>query len=203
MNVASIFPTPIASCYLDRDFLPAEQEAIIDYEKELEKSEGNYASIPNYVLDKDKRFATLRIFIQDKIQEYWDTVICPESTIDPYITQSWLNYSYTGNFHHAHRHPNSYISGVFYFKTVKDDSIVFRKSTLEPLFTMLTSKPNKYNSNVNVFPIQEKMLILFPSDTVHSVDTIREENACRISLAFNTFFKGTIGDKYALSELIL
>ena len=203
MNVASIFPTPVASCYLDRDFLPAEQEAIADYEKALEKNEGNYNTIPNYILDTDKRFAQLKIFIQDSIEEYWDTVISPSTTVNPCITQSWLNYSYTGNFHHAHRHPNSYISGVFYFKTIQDDSIIFRKSTLEPLFSISSSKPNKYNSNVNVFPIQEKMLILFPSDTVHSVDTIREENACRISLAFNTFFRGEIGDNQALNGLTI
>jgi uncharacterized protein (TIGR02466 family) len=203
MNVVSIFPTPVASCYLDREFLPAEHEAISDYEETLNKNEGNYTSVANHILDTDKRFAQLKTFIEAKIEEYWDTTISPNTTIDPYITQSWLNYSYTGDYHHVHRHPNSYLSGVFYFKTIQEDSIVFHKSVFDPIFCISSNKPNKYNSNVNIFPVQEKMLILFPSDTVHSVDPIKEENACRISLAFNTFFKGEIGNKDSLNELIL
>ncbi len=36
------------------------------------------------------------------------------NNITPYITQSWLNYTETNQYHHKHQHPNSLVSGVFY-----------------------------------------------------------------------------------------
>jgi hypothetical protein len=41
---------------------------------------------------------------------------------------------------------------------------------------------------------------MFPSSTTHSVDNKKGSNI-RTSLAFNVFFKGTIGDNKALTEL--
>ena len=43
---------------------------------------------------------------------------------------------------------------------------------------------------------------MFPSSTIHQVETKQGKNT-RISLAFNTFYKGTIGSNAALTELIL
>ena len=43
---------------------------------------------------------------------------------------------------------------------------------------------------------------MFPSSTTHQVD-IKKGSNTRISLSFNTFYKGTIGDNKTLTELIL
>ena len=43
---------------------------------------------------------------------------------------------------------------------------------------------------------------MFPSSTTHQVET-KQGNNTRISLAFNTFYKGTIGSNFELTELIL
>jgi hypothetical protein len=43
---------------------------------------------------------------------------------------------------------------------------------------------------------------MFPSSTTHQVETKKGTNT-RISLAFNTFYKGTIGSNKDLTELIL
>jgi hypothetical protein len=43
---------------------------------------------------------------------------------------------------------------------------------------------------------------MFPSSTTHQVET-KKGNNTRISLAFNTFYKGTIGSNKDLTELIL
>jgi hypothetical protein len=34
--------------------------------------------------------------------------------IDPFVTQSWLNWTKPGQWHHKHSHPNSLYSGVLY-----------------------------------------------------------------------------------------
>ena len=43
---------------------------------------------------------------------------------------------------------------------------------------------------------------MFPSSTIHQVET-KQGNNTRISLAFNTFYKGTLGSNGTLTELIL
>jgi hypothetical protein len=43
---------------------------------------------------------------------------------------------------------------------------------------------------------------MFPSSTTHQVDVKKGKNT-RISLAFNTFIKGTLGDNFSLTELKL
>ncbi len=51
-------------------------------------------------------------------------------------------------------------------------------------------------------PQENNNLILFPSSLTHMVET-KEGNNTRISLAFNVFIKGIIGDNKNLTELIL
>jgi len=50
--------------------------------------------------------------------------------------------------------------------------------------------------------IKTGMLILFPSSLTHGVE-IKKDNEERISLAFNTYFKGTLGSAKSLTELKL
>ena len=35
---------------------------------------------------------------------YFNKVICSSNSIIPYITQSWINYTETNQFHHSHAH---------------------------------------------------------------------------------------------------
>ena len=61
---------------------------------------------------------------------------------------------------------------------------------------------NIWNSETWWFALEIGQLIMFPSSTTHQVDT-KQGNNTRISLAFNTFYKGTIGSNSNLTELIL
>ena len=61
---------------------------------------------------------------------------------------------------------------------------------------------NIWNSDTWFFPVQTGNLFIFPSSTIHQVETKKGDNT-RISLAFNTFYKGEIGSNSGLTELIL
>ena len=61
---------------------------------------------------------------------------------------------------------------------------------------------NIWNSETWFFPVETGNLFMFPSSTTHQVETKKGINT-RISLAFNTFYKGTIGSNKDLTELIL
>ena len=61
---------------------------------------------------------------------------------------------------------------------------------------------NLSNSDSWWFEVATKKMVVFPSSLTHMVQTVEAENT-RISLAFNTFFKGTCGLNENLTELIL
>jgi hypothetical protein len=61
---------------------------------------------------------------------------------------------------------------------------------------------NLYNSETWWFTVKTGDIILFPSFLTHMVETKEEDNT-RISLAFNVFIKGNIGNNKNLTELIL
>ncbi len=65
-----------------------------------------------------------------------------------------------------------------------------------------SDKYNFYNSSSWWFPVEIGQLIMFPSSTTHQVDNKKGSNT-RISLAFNTFYKGSLGVNRELTELKL
>jgi len=112
-----------------------------------------------------------------------------------------LNYCKKGEFHHQHKHPNSFISGIFYVKSnANKDKIYFYKNQYQQL-SITTKNYNLYNSESWWLEVETGDLILFPSSLEHKVATV--ETDLRVSLSFNTFLKGTLGSNRELTELVL
>jgi uncharacterized protein (TIGR02466 family) len=200
-TINSIFPTPIYISKLNRKLTNKELSFIDKTKSDCNKNEGNITSNDNYILNH-KTFKDLKTNLDLKVQDYFQKVISPTDSITPYITQSWLNYTETNQYHHKHAHPNSLVSGVFYINSNdKFDKIKFFKEDYK------TIKPeikqwNLWNSETWWFPVNTGDIILFPSSLTHMVET-KEGTNTRISLAFNVFIKGTVGINKQLTELIL
>ena len=97
------------------------------------------------------------------------------------------------------------MSGVFYFDSdIKNDKILFSDPIVYKQISVITdnTKWNVWNSRTWFFPVETGNLFMFPSSTTHQVQTKKGTNT-RISLAFNTFYKGTLGSNDSLTELIL
>ena len=174
----------------------------------------NYSSTERYVLDKG--LSEIRFFIEESIRTYVETVIIG-GTYDEYdfdfrITQSWLNKTLrNSDGHHVHNHPNSFISGVFYIRVNPDvDYIIFSRPN-QQLFQFPIKQYNNFNSYQMIVPVYEGQLLLFPSTLIHEVkppqvggmtssDSI-DVYADRVSLSFNVFPTGRIGDISNLNEL--
>lgn len=202
--INNIFPTPIYTTKIDRKFTKQELQFVNEQKKHCMSNEGNINTKDNYVLNR-KEFKNIKKFLDKHCKNYLNTVICPKNNIDLYITQSWLNYTEANQYHHKHAHPNSVISGVFYFDSDKEnDKILFSSSKgyeqIKPVIDK--TKYNIWNSETWFFPVETGNLFMFPSSTNHQVETKQGSNT-RISLAFNTFYKGTVGSNKALTELIL
>tara|TARA_R100001143_G_C3352623_1_gene130450 strand:+ start:824 stop:1435 length:612 start_codon:yes stop_codon:yes gene_type:complete len=200
-TIHGLFPTPIYITKLTRQFSNKENKFIEKSKLDTYKNEGNLTSNDNCILNS-KTFISLKKELDEIIKDYFNKVISPSNNIKPYITQSWLNYTEQTQYHHTHAHPNSLVSGVLYINADKDnDKIKFFK----PMYQII--KPeikeyNLYNSETWWFPVETLDVVLFPSSLTHRVE-VKQGTNTRISLAFNTFIKGTVGDNKKLTELRL
>ena len=200
-NINGIFPTPIYISKLNRELTPLELKFVDKNKKDFYKNDGNITSNNNYILN-EKPFANIKKELDLRVQDYFDKVISPANNITPYITQSWLNYTETNQYHHKHEHPNSLVSGVFYINChEKHDKIKFFNNNYKTI-KLEVKDWNIWNSESWWFTVKTGDVILFPSSLTHMVETKQGDNT-RISLAFNVFIKGTVGNNKNLTELHL
>jgi uncharacterized protein (TIGR02466 family) len=201
-TIQNLFPTPIYQNNIGRIFNKKELEFIKNEKNYCVKNVGNVNTINNYILNKPE-LKNIKNFIQQCCDDYLKKIISPKNNVKLYITQSWLNYTNKDEFHHSHEHANSVVSGVFYFNcNKKNDSIKFTNPKGYEQIKPEIKNFNIWNSDTWWFSVESGELIMFPSSTKHQVDTKHGTNT-RISLAFNTFYKGTIGSNSSLTELIL
>ena len=201
MIVHKLFPEPVYFSKLERALTKEELKTINKYKKKTYKNAGNITSIEAYILE-NKILENLKKDLYKIVFDYFDKIVCAHKSIIPYITQSWLNYTKPDEHHHQHAHANSYVSGVFYIDADEEvDKIKFYKMK-PPLMLLNTTKYNMFNSDTWWYPVKTGDIILFPSSLTHGVDR-KKGNNTRISLSFNVFIKGKIGDKVRLTELIL
>lgn len=199
-EITAIFPTPIYVVKF-RNFTKEEINFVNKIKKNVSKNTGNIVSTDNYILN-NKSFKKIKEELLIHVNDYFNSIIVPDNKIKPYITQSWLNYTDEGQFHHSHEHPNSIVSGVLYINADKNnDQIKFYKRYY-PEIKINSKQYNLFNSTSWNFKVETGDLILFPSGLTHNVDS-KVGNNTRISLAFNTFIKGKIGDNEQLTELII
>ena len=202
--INNLFPTPIYTTKIDREFTKQELQFVKEQKKHCKNNTGNINTKDNYILNR-KEFKNIKKFLDKCCEDYLNKIICPKNNIKLYITQSWLNYTEADQYHHKHEHPNSVVSGVFYFDSdIKNDKILFSHpipyKQIKPEIDK--EKFNLWNSETWFFSVETGNLFMFPSSTTHQVET-KKGNNTRISLAFNTFYKGSVGSNAQLTELIL
>ena len=199
-NIHSIFPVPIYTTRMDRAFTKKELQFVKEQKKHIYKSTGNFTTHDTYILDK-KEFKNIKKFLEKCCKDYLEKIICSKNNISLYITQSWLNYTEESQYHHKHEHPNSVVSGVLYLDAdVENDKIVFSHPIRYQQIQVDVDRFNAWNSDSWYVPVKAGELFMFPSSLSHQV-IVKKGNNTRISLAFNTFYKGTMGSKDRLFEL--
>lgn len=197
--IYNFFPTPVGAYLLDRELNEKEFSFIRD--QKTRGNSGNTVSVDNYVLDR-KELTDLRKSITVVLNDFFNKVYNPVNDVSLRITQSWCNYTEPGGFHHRHSHRNSFISGVFYPQAdIEKDQIFFYRDGYQQI-KIMSEQWNEWNSNSKWLGIKTGSLLLFPSDLEHDVPKT-ESSETRISLAFNTFPVGCVGDNLGLTELHL
>ena len=191
-----IFATPILLAQRPDDTiqdLEGEQEFIQQCADAIEPNTGGNGSSAN--TEVLEGMPDLEKWIVWEVTEYWKTTITSSGRATPRITQSWLNYTTTGQSHHAHYHTNSIVSGVYYpLADHTTDTITFerpRRNTLE----FHQWGYNEWTTPSIHYSVASGQLLLFPSSLVHWVNTVTKPNHQRISLSFNVWYDGELGNK--------
>jgi len=200
VNIQLLFPTPVYQTNLRKTFNEEELEFIRDCSKNVKHNRGNIITNGSYLLDQ-KPMKKLKEELQLHLENYYKLVIQTQDKIFPYITQSWINFTEKGQFHHEHLHANSLVSGVLYFDVDEKDVIKFHKRVPATIFFQ-NCNYNHLNSTEWNLAAKKGDLLLFPSSLLHSVP-VKETDGFRVSLSFNTFVEGHIGDSNSVVELKL
>ena len=180
--------------------------------KEINKSSlvnttGNLITADKNFLDNNEDLLSIKFKLQQEAESFLKNAYHLDNrdfTNLP-LTNSWVNISRKGQYHHEHEHPFSVVSGVFFLddclsnfnfhvKCVPPSIPYFiaRGSSTASLLTLIEqnniSKDNIRNNLKNY-------AIFFLSNTIHYVTPILEDEVRR-TLSFNTFFKGRTGNRY-------
>ena len=195
-GLIQIFTTPITITKYEGS-LTKELKYINTLEWFAQKNNDNIKSKDSYLL-KHKEFKNIKDFINKCINKFTKNIYQSDQKL--VVTQCWLNKNPKGSSHHEHCHPNSIVSGVFYFKqNPKLPPIQFSK-TLQYSMTLHTKKYNNLNSHTFYLPCTDGELVMFPSDLNHNVPTNTSDEE-RISMSFNTFSINVLGLENDLTEL--
>ena len=195
-ELLQIFPTPL--------LITKYEGSLVDELKHIDtldwieqKANGNFKSKDTYLL-KHEQFKNIKNFINESINKFTKNISQSDQRL--VVTQCWLNKNPKGSKHHEHVHPNSIISGVFYFKQdPKLPPISFSKS-IQSAMKLDPKKYNNLNSETFLLPCTDGELILFPSNLKHSVP-VNMGDEPRISMSFNTFSIDTLGSEDSLTHL--
>jgi len=190
MTIIPLFSKPIAISGETYDMSIEELNFIKDL-KRYQKIDYNSCTENQYILEHDK-LKNLKNWIQKNLEIYFYNFL-KVNDIKIYITQSWSNLTKKGEKHPIHNHPNSVISGVMHFDD-DDSNINFYTDDYPYLFNFNCKDRDIYNSQKYSWPTKKYNLFLFPSKLNHDIDIQRKETD-RISLSFNTWVSGTIGNK--------
>ena len=197
-ELLQIFPTPVLITKYNGD-ISEETKYVKNLEYLSQKDNKNFKSKDSYLM-KHEIFKKIKSFFGESIIKYTEKVLNSKQRL--VITQCWTNRNPPGAKHHEHVHPNSILSGVFFFRIGgKLPHIQFAKST-QSAMKLDPAKYNNITAETFLLPCVPGELLLFPSNLKHSVP-INQSEETRYSMSFNTFCIDILGSENSLTHLDL
>ena len=192
-----IFPTTILLVKNKEDF-KKEFKYIRNLDYDDQQLTGVFRSKDSYLM-KHSELSNLNKFFQLALDTYANQVMGTKSKLE--ITQAWVQRNIKNSFTHDHVHPNSIISGVFYFRNDDHAGISFSKDTIDRIALPKYTQTKLNSESFMLYP-KSGDLVLFPSNIRHGVPINTKEDS-RYCLAFNTFHFGELGSRAGSTHLII
>lgn len=210
MKIMPVFPTPV---YIDNFFPTSDLSSFLDALPCDPMLSGDtiHCGVRSTDLDilRKEECNELRQFVLESALNFARNYLGYdiEKLVD---VLSWVSKKRTDEEHSFHVHPNSFISGVYYYTTVtRQTPIMFRRPfTNSPNFFEMHVGPQinpppaasvPFSSPVQSFLPVAGDLVLFPSHLEHCVPRNRS-NSTRASLAFNILPANIMGEARLLTQ---
>lgn len=115
----------------------------------------------------------------------------------------WANRSGTNQWHHGHRHPWSILSGIIYIQGNSGNTWFSREDDYSKIMRDWPVRNESKNSHIIYqHKPKEGHMVIFPSNLMHSVAENKDDKD-RVTISFNTFPHGCVGDLKSLSGLTI
>jgi uncharacterized protein (TIGR02466 family) len=206
-EVLELFPTPVFTTMVPLEFARItpwlfKQEMLSE---EVDSPNYGERSKNSYILNEPES-KELKDFILSLVSEYGKMLGYDYESYR--FGQSWVSYKHPGQHHTMHSHPNSLISGVFYYGEPTDKTPAVKFHQMEGGFNSSYLSPKlvknkrelKYAQKEFSIEFTPGLLLLFPSYLHHSVPLNKTEKT-RCSLAFNVVPTIGFGEETSLTEL--
>ena len=195
-ELLQIFPIPVLITKYENSI--EEEFKFIEKLRSVEQKENrNFKSDDTYLL-KHKELSKIKDFIYESLNKFTQNIYQTKQRL--VVTQCWANKNPPNSKHHEHVHPNSIVSGVFYFRQSKTLPPIQFSKAIQDSFKLSPEKYNQVNSETFLLPMVDGELVLFPSTLRHSVP-INRGNETRYSMSFNTFCIDELGSRDSLTHL--
>jgi uncharacterized protein (TIGR02466 family) len=211
-DIASLFPTPLLKVEIPPELSTACN--LFDNTEMLHKkpSQGEYGlhSKNTYIMDEPE-CVDLKKFVLNLAKDFAQNTLMYD--YDEWtFSQTWVSWKEPGQQHVPHTHPNSVISGVFFYGYGEEGTpaIMFHKNEFQGTgqTIMLKDRQPKKDEPLSPYawktftvPFQPGLLLLFPSYFRHSVPPNKTQYT-RKSVSMNIVPKGEIGDPHSLTQLL-
>ena len=205
-NLFALFPTVLATLTYDcgediRNYLNSVDMAtdVADRNKE----EYGLVSRDTFILNNSICKPLADVILQES--KFLMTQMLAYKIKNTQLTQSWVSHKLPNQYHKKHTHPNSVISGVYYWNPGKHTPITFHKNYIPSATNVIDVDVDKELSakqplswdNFTIEP-KQNLLILFPSYLVHEVDK-NNDDCVRKSLSFNIMPTNELGAREKLT----
>ena len=209
MKIHSLFPWPVYTDTFNSDlnliqFL--DQNPQNDFGKTAAGEAGTYST--NTQILRSEQCVELRQFILTSSLKYVRE--CLGYDVKEMVdVLSWVSIKKTNEQHSLHHHPNSFVSGVYYYDDVAQKTpLIFQRMRSNPVGSYeidigprIDPFPKTAMPFCDVYKIQPTKgdLILFPSFLFHRVPRNQTENE-RKSVAFNIMPINQLGSERTLTQ---
>ena len=208
-DIAALFPTPLLRIEIPPELSTA-CNVFENTEMWLDKeSRGDYGlhSKNTYIMD-EPGCVDLKKFVLDLAKDFAQNTLMYD--YDEWtFSQTWVTWKEPGQQHIPHTHPNSVISGVFFYGYGEKETpaIQFHKHDIQGTHQTIMLKeipdkrPSPFAWKTFTINFEPGTLLLFPSHFRHSVP-INQTKYTRKSVSMNILPKGVLGDPHSLTELL-
>ena len=205
-EIAGLFPTPLLRIDIPPELSTAcnafdNTDMLHDKES---RNEYGVHSKNTYIMDEPE-CVDLKKFVLDLVKDFAQNTLMYD--YDEWtFSQTWVTWKEPGQQHVPHTHPNSVISGVFFYGYGEEGTpaLQFHRNEFQGTgqSIMLKEKQDKRPSpfawKTFTVPFKPGTMLLFPSHFRHSVP-MNETQYTRKSVSMNIVPKGVLGDPHYLT----